>query len=80
MCTRNNVNNTMLPQVQRCTGFSQAPANRIAPHAKLSPYGESKIANEQDVIRFRNEGLNAIVLRFFNVYGPGQNTRSSYAS
>lgn len=46
----------------------------------LSPYGESKIINERDVTTARNQGLNAIALRFFNVYGPGQSISSGYAS
>ncbi len=46
----------------------------------LSPYGESKIINERDVTNARNQGLNAIALRFFNVYGPGQSSSSGYAS
>ena len=46
----------------------------------LSPYGESKIINERDVTTARNQGLNAIALRFFNVYGPGQSVSSGYAS
>lgn len=46
----------------------------------LSPYAESKAMNEKDVIAFRKNGLNALALRFFNVYGPGQRSDSSYAS
>ena len=46
----------------------------------LSPYGESKIINERDITTARNQGLNAIALRFFNVYGPGQSVSSGYAS
>ena len=46
----------------------------------LSPYGESKIINEKDITTARNQGLNAIALRFFNVYGPGQSVSSGYAS
>ena len=52
-------------------------ANSLEP---LSPYGESKIINEKDVATARNQGLNAIALRFFNVYGPGQSISSGYAS
>lgn len=76
-----NVNNTIVASSAAVYGDSaKLPLIESHPTQSLSPYGESKIANEQDVIRFRNEGLNAIALRFFNVYGPGQNTRSSYAS
>lgn len=46
----------------------------------LSPYGASKISNEKDIDHARNGGLNAIALRFFNVYGKGQSSSSGYAS
>ena len=40
--------------------------------ARQSPYADSKWANEQAVQRRREQGWEAIALRFFNVYGPGQ--------
>ena len=46
----------------------------------FSPYGESKVHNEIDVERARKAGLNAIALRFFNVYGSNQSNVSGYAS
>ena len=39
---------------------------------RQSPYADSKWANEQAVLRRRQEGWEALALRFFNVYGPGQ--------
>ena len=39
---------------------------------RQSPYADSKWANEQAVKRRRQHGWEAIALRFFNVYGPGQ--------
>ena len=56
------------------------PVEENAPLISLSPYGESKIINERDVDSARLGGLNALALRFFNVYGPGQNQTSGYAS
>ena len=56
------------------------PIEETAPSIALSPYGESKIINERDVNSARSGGLNALALRFFNVYGPGQNQTSGYAS
>ena len=35
----------------------------------LSPYAETKWINEEQILKARNLGLNAIALRFFNVYG-----------
>jgi len=46
----------------------------------LSPYAESKWENEQQIIASRLNGHNAVALRFFNVYGPGQKTDGGYAA
>ena len=56
------------------------PVDEAVAVEPLSPYGESKVRNERDVVSARNEGLNAIALRFFNVYGPKQSYESGYAS
>lgn len=39
-------------------------------------YGVGKVAGESYVKIFSELGLNSIVLRLFNVYGPGQNMRN----
>ena len=46
----------------------------------LSPYAESKWANEQQIIEARSNGLQASCLRFFNVYGAGQRPDGAYAA
>ena len=46
----------------------------------LSPYAHSKWTNEKQIIDARNMGLKAAVLRFFNVYGPGQSPEGGYAA
>lgn len=38
----------------------------------LSPYAQSKQRNEHALVKARQRGLNAIALRFFNVYGGRQ--------
>jgi nucleoside-diphosphate-sugar epimerase len=39
----------------------------------LSPYADSKLAAERECLKFsREKGLNVVVLRYFNVYGPRQ--------
>lgn len=46
-----------------------------------SPYGVSKLAGEQYVHALgRLNGLETVVLRYFNVYGPGQDPASEYAA
>ena len=46
----------------------------------LSPYAESKMENELQVAKFRNEGMESIAFRFFNVYGPRQDSNGAYAA
>ncbi len=49
------------------------PVDENHPAEPLSPYGLSKLMGE-DVARFFSRlGLKYVVLRLFNVYGPGQN-------
>jgi UDP-N-acetylglucosamine 4-epimerase len=47
----------------------------------LSPYGASKLMDELYAAIFgRDFGMNAIGLRYFNVFGPRQNPRGGYAA
>ena len=46
----------------------------------LSPYAQSKWENETQIMLARENGLEAVALRFFNVYGPGQSTDGAYAA
>ena len=49
--------------------------------APTSPYGVSKLAGELYVHALgRVQGLETVVLRYFNVYGPGQDPASEYAA
>ena len=41
----------------------------------LSPYGKSKLDAEEQIRKFAKDGLIAISLRIFNVYGKGQNVQ-----
>lgn len=45
----------------------------------ISVYGASKYAAEAVVASYDNMGLNTVILRYFNVYGPGQNPESPYS-
>ena len=45
-----------------------------------SPYADSKWTNEQQVRQAKNGGIEAIALRLFNVYGPGQRHDGAYAA
>ena len=46
----------------------------------LSPYASSKWENEKQILGLRNKGIQAVALRFFNVYGPGQKADGGYAA
>jgi len=46
----------------------------------LSPYASSKYENEQQVLEARKSGVEAVALRFFNVYGPNQSIHGPYAA
>ncbi len=45
----------------------------------LSPYALQKWIGEQECALAARDGLETVVLRYFNVYGPRQDERSSYA-
>jgi len=47
----------------------------------ISPYGASKMAAESYALAFREVyGMDVLVLRLFNVYGPGQRHDHAYAA
>jgi UDP-N-acetylglucosamine 4-epimerase len=45
-----------------------------------SPYAASKWENEQQILRAKQTGMEAVALRFFNVYGTGQRPDGAYAA
>lgn len=48
--------------------------------APISPYGVSKLAGEKYVLMYPNIGkIETVALRFFNVYGTGQDPKSPYS-
>lgn len=55
-------------------GEASQPAAETTPAAPISPYGISKWAGEQYLQFFvREHGMQAVALRYSNVYGPRQN-------
>jgi nucleoside-diphosphate-sugar epimerase len=76
-------------QVQRLVFSSSAAVygDHAAPHHEelapraLSPYAAAKHSGEQLCRSFTHAyGLPTVCLRYFNVFGPGQNPRSGYAA
>ena len=49
------------------------PHSENTPKLPKSFYGINKLASEEFIRIFSEEGMRTTVLRFFNVYGPGQN-------
>jgi UDP-glucose 4-epimerase len=49
--------------------------------APESPYGVSKLAAEHDLhVLGRHAGIETVALRYFNVFGPGQDPHSEYSA
>ena len=56
------------------------PKHEAMPEHPLSPYGVAKLAGEHYVRSFtRMYGLETVVLRYFNVFGPYQDPASYYS-
>ncbi|WP_129676236.1 NAD-dependent epimerase/dehydratase family protein [Candidatus Chloroploca sp. Khr17] len=59
----------------------QLPVSEQTPVQPLSPYASTKLAAEQVGQLYQHlYGLATVALRFFNVYGPGQDPASPYAA
>jgi Nucleoside-diphosphate-sugar epimerases len=59
----------------------QLPCRETQRAAPESPYGTSKLAAEHYVRTLgRLSGIETVVLRYFNVFGPGQDPASEYAA
>jgi UDP-glucose 4-epimerase len=57
------------------------PKSEADPAQPLSPYAVAKLAGEQYCRAFHAVyGLEAVALRLFNVFGPGQDPHSQYAA
>ena len=55
------------------------PLKEIEAPKPMSPYAEHKLQNEKDAKEFGKRGLPSFGLRFFNIYGPGQDPSSPYS-
>jgi len=63
--------------------YGDNPENPKKENMYLIPkatYSILKLTTEKIMKNFRNDGLDAVSLRFFNIYGPGQKLNSSYAA
>ncbi len=55
------------------------PVSEESELSPLSPYSESKIRGEELCLQYLRDGLDVVVLRFFNVFGPKQHASSPYS-
>ena len=60
----------------------QMPTTEDSPPDPVSPYGVAKLAAERYCVSFSRvyESFEAVVLRYFNVFGPRQSPFSQYAA
>ena len=80
-CLENGVKRLVVASSAAVYGEAETlPLKEEAAGDLLSPYAESKWANEQQIIEARSNGLQASCLRFFNVYGAGQRPDGAYAA
>jgi UDP-glucose 4-epimerase len=60
---------------------AELPCRETQRPQPVSPYGASKLAGEHMVHSLgRLRGVESVVLRYFNVYGPGQDPAAEYAA
>lgn len=60
--------------------YPENPKKEDMPLIPKSPYAFAKITVERLVDKFNGNELKTVSLRFFNIYGPGQNVNSAYAA
>jgi UDP-glucose 4-epimerase len=75
-CSQNNVETFVFASSAAVYGHAKVlpiPEDHVL--EPLSPYGATKVSGESLINSYKNCGniKNAIILRFFNVYGEGQN-------
>jgi len=73
-CVKHDVKNIVAASSAAVYGETQnLPISENQKTNPSSPYGESKLKMEQLIQDFsKKHNLNSIILRIFNVYGPGQ--------
>lgn len=60
--------------------LSDFPKKETSPVQPLTPYAIDKYASERFTIDFESlYGLSTVAVRFFNVFGPNQNSKSAYS-
>jgi len=78
-CVTNNIKNFIAASSASVYGASlEHPLTEKSQTIPISMYGASKLAMEHYIQSFSySHGINALSLRFFNIYGEGQNSEYS---
>lgn len=57
---------------------TRLPCREEQTPAPVTPYGAAKLAGERSCREYADQGLETVVLRYFNVFGPRQDANSQY--
>ncbi len=72
-CLENNIKNFIGISTAAVFGNQDEILSENSICLPISPYGESKLMMEEFIINFsKKHNFNSVILRFFNLYGPGQ--------
>jgi len=75
-CKENKINDIIVASSAAVYGDCKDSKIHLSENSNTnptSPYGESKLEMEKNVIDYSEKhGFNAVILRFFNIYGIGQ--------
>jgi UDP-glucose 4-epimerase len=72
-CLENHIKNFIVISTAAVFGNQDEILTENSKTDPISHYGKSKLLMEKRIMDFsKNHNLNSIILRFFNLYGPGQ--------
>ena len=75
-CEKNNVHKLIIASSAAIYGesISKNKINEKSSKNPISPYGESKLMMENEIMKIlsNNKNMDCVILRFFNIYGIGQ--------